>query len=201
MFRVHHLDGAEIAAGETFAFDFHWFDLNPDSLDLVIRAFGELSVAELIEIQGSEAPLRVSLDPPEERVERVTICFQTPTQLKSGGSTVDRPEFGVLASRLRDRLSTLNALYGEGPLSLDFRAFGERAALVRMTRCEIRHLEASRRSKRTGQIHSLGGFVGQAEYEGNLAEFVPFLRAAHWTGVGRHTAWGKGALAVTNPSD
>ena len=41
----------------------------------------------------------------------------------------------------------------------------------------------------------LGGFVGEAEYEGDLTEFVPYLRAAHWTGVGRQTAWGKGALA------
>jgi hypothetical protein len=40
--------------------------------------------------------------------------------------------------------------------------------------------------------------VGEAEYEGDLTEFVPYLRAAHWTGVGRQTAWGKGALAITN---
>ena len=61
-----------------------------------------------------------------------------------------------------------------------------------MTRCDIHHVETSRRSGRTGQIHSLGGFVGEAEYEGDLTEFVPYLRAAQWTGVGRQTAWGKG---------
>ena len=66
-----------------------------------------------------------------------------------------------------------------------------------MTRCNIQHVETSRRSSRTGQIHSLGGFVGEAEYEGDLTEFVPYLRAAQWTGVGRQTAWGKGALVVT----
>jgi hypothetical protein len=59
-------------------------------------------------------------------------------------------------------------------------------------------VETSRRSGRTGQIHPLGGFVGEAEYEGDLTEFVPYLRAAHWTGVGRQTAWGKGALLITN---
>ncbi len=198
MFRAQHLDGAAISAGETFEFDFHWFNQNRSSLDLVVRAFGELPGAELLEVQGCQAPLQVSLDPAEDRVKRVTVCFRTPTELKSDGRTVEQPEFGVLAARLRDRISTLSALYGEGPLKLDFREFGERAARVQMTRCEIRPVEASRRSARTGQIHSLGGFVGQAEYEGDLTGFLPFLRAAHWTGVGRQTAWGKGALAVTN---
>ena len=82
----------------------------------------------------------------------------------------------------------------EGALTIDFRAFGERAALVRMTRCEIEQVEVVRRSSRTGQVHPIGGFIGEAEYEGDLTEFVPFLRAAKWTGVGRQTVWGKGEI-------
>jgi hypothetical protein len=65
-----------------------------------------------------------------------------------------------------------------------------------MTRCEIQHVDIVRRSSRTGQIHPIGGFVGDAEYEGELTEFVPVLSAAQWTGVGRQTVWGKGAIAV-----
>jgi hypothetical protein len=120
-------------------------------------------------------------------------------ELKTRGGLADRPEFGILAARIRDRISTLSQLYGEGPLPIDFAAFGERAAAVEMTRCEIERVEAQRRSGRTGQTHSLGGFVGQADYAGDLAEFVPYLRAAQWTGVGRQTAWGKGAIALTEP--
>jgi hypothetical protein len=63
-----------------------------------------------------------------------------------------------------------------------------------MTRCELRDEHASRRSSRTGQVHPLGGFTGEAEYRGELAEFLPYLRAARWTGVGRQTVWGKGEL-------
>ncbi|MGB9605238.1 MAG: CRISPR system precrRNA processing endoribonuclease RAMP protein Cas6, partial [Bryobacteraceae bacterium] len=40
-------------------------------------------------------------------------------------------------------------------------------------------------------------FTGEVEYEGDVAEFVPYLEAAQWTGVGRQTVWGKGELAVT----
>jgi len=202
VFRSSHLDGLNIAPGETFYFDFHWFDLRRPALDIVIRAFAQLvHEAELVDVHGGDAPLRVSLRPPGDPVSHVIVRFETPTELKAAGQAVERPEFGVLASRVRDRISTLRALYDDGPLKLDFREFGERAARVRMTRCDIRRVELTRRSSRTGQIHPLGGFVGEAEYEGDLTEFIPYLRAAHWTGVGRQTAWGKGALAVTNGGD
>ena len=147
-------------------------------------------------VHGADAPMRLCLNPAGDPVSRITVHFETPTELKAGGETVERPEFGVLAARIRDRISTLRALYDDGPLTIDFREFGERAAKIDMTRCDIRHIDASRRSGRTGQVHSLGGFVGEAEYEGDLTEFVPYLDAAHWTGVGRQTAWGKGELTL-----
>jgi hypothetical protein len=108
----------------------------------------------------------------------------------------DRPEFGILAGRLRDRISTLRALYGAGPLEIDFYAMGERAAQVRMSRCDLRRAEVDRLSSRTGQRHPLGGFVGEAEYEGELGEFLAYLRLGKWVGVGRQTVWGKGELGI-----
>jgi hypothetical protein len=65
-----------------------------------------------------------------------------------------------------------------------------------MTRCETRRLDIRRRSSRTGQAHGIGGFSGFAEYEGDLAEFVPWLEAAQWTGVGRQSVWGKGEIRL-----
>lgn len=142
-------------------------------------------------------PEVLSLTPSDSTVGSVTVRFVTPMELKSAGhASVAAPEFAILAARVRDRISTLGALYGDGPLFLDFRAFGQRAAAVRLTRCELNHVEVHRRSSRTGQVHPLGGFVGEAEYEGNLTEFMPYLRAACWTGVGRQTAWGKGAIEI-----
>jgi hypothetical protein len=197
VFRARHLDGRTVTAGETFHFDFHWFDLRRPSLDTAIRALAQFAPeAELVEVHGADAPLELCLNPSGDPVNTITVRFETPTELKAGGETVERPEFGVLLARIRDRISTLRALYDDGPLTIDFREFGERAEHIRMTRCDIHQVEISRSSSRTGQTHSLGGFVGEAEYEGDLTEFVPYLRAARWTGVGRQTAWGKGALAI-----
>ena len=68
-----------------------------------------------------------------------------------------------------------------------------------MTRCEITEVSRVRHSSRTGQTHSIGGFTGVAEYEGDLTEFVPYLEAAAWTGVGRQTVWGKGEIRTSMP--
>jgi len=43
----------------------------------------------------------------------------------------------------------------------------------------------------------LGGFVGEVEYQGELGEFVVYLRLGKWVGVGRQTVWGKGEMEVT----
>ncbi len=139
-------------------------------------------------------PLELDLSPLPQPVSHIKVNFLTPTELKSDQQTAARPGFAILASRIRDRISTLRELYGQGPLTINFREFGERAALVRMNGCDIKHVEVQRRSTRTGQTHSIGGFVGEAEYEGDLAEFLPYLRAAQWTGVGRQTVWGKGQI-------
>jgi hypothetical protein len=141
-------------------------------------------------VSGTER-LCLSLCAPDRQIDRLRVRFLTPTELKG----TERPEFGVLLARIRDRISTLRELYGEGPLAIDFKALGERASLVSMTRCELAQVAVERVSRGTGQRHSLGGVTGLAEYEGELAEFLPYLEIARWTGVGRQTVWGKGEIA------
>lgn len=212
VFRVRELDGRTFAAGDRFGFGMHLFEVREPGIASIAETFARLADEGLgpgrgradflgVESLGadgelSDGPMELSLEPPAERVERVAVEFLTPFELKSEGRLLERPEFGALAARIRDRVSLLRELYGEGPAAVDFKGFGERAARVRMTRCEIARVETARRSSRTGQTHSIGGFTGEAEYEGELREFVPWLRAAEWTGVGRQTVWGKGEIRV-----
>lgn len=194
--RAEHLNGQVFAPGQTFHFDFRLFDLREPWLPALRDAFAALHGAELTGVSGADAPMILPLDPPADPVQRVRVEFLTPTELKAGGGLAQRPEFHVLAARIRDRISTLLRYYGEGPLAIDFAEFGARAAAIRMTECRLRQVEVRRRSRATAQRHSLGGFVGQACYEGDLTEFFPYLAAAQWTGAGRQTSWGKGAVAV-----
>jgi hypothetical protein len=200
VFRAAHLDGTTAETEKQFWFDVNLFDARDVPPKHFVSAFEELAHAGLgpgrgrAELASVEQLHRVSilLDDAPADVRRLRVEFKTPTELKGG----DRPEFGVLFARIRDRIGTLRALYGSGALAIDFRAMGARASAVNMTRCELRHVNAERRSSRTGQVHGIGGFVGVAEYEGELGEFLPYLETARWTGVGRQCVWGKGELRL-----
>ena len=163
-------------------------------IEIFTRAMREITAIEIQGVQGRDLlrlPFAIATTTSAATATRVRVHFLTPTELKGA----DLPEFGILMARLRDRISTLGALWGEGALDIDFKAFGERAARVTMTRCEVAHNAAERVSKSTGQRHSLGGFTGTAEYAGDLGEFMPYLEIARYTGVGRQTVWGKGEIA------
>lgn len=188
--RVHHLEGVRLAPGDPFEIRVNLFEMQPSLIAVIRDALCAAASSDCIEIEGTE-PLRLDLAPAPSPVRRLRVQFLTPTELKPSGP----PEFAVLFARIRDRVSTLRALYGDGPLAIDFRALGERARAIRMTRCELSDVVAERVSRSTGQRHSLGGFIGVAEYEGDLAEFLPYLEIARWTGVGRQTVWGKGEIA------
>jgi hypothetical protein len=192
--RAAHLDGRTIEAGEAFYIDAHLFDTRDALIEEIQAAFSQWDRAALAGAMVSR--VSVALDAPPNPIGKLGIRFLTPTELKSGARIVERPEFAILFARARDRVSTLRAAYGPGPLEIDFAGMAERAGRVRMTLCETRHTRVERHSKGTGQRHPMGGFTGRAEYEGELGEFLPILRAAQWTGVGRQTVWGNGALSV-----
>ncbi len=142
-------------------------------------------------------PLQVQLVAPERvSVDRLRVRFCTPTELKSSGSLVAVPEFGILFARIRDRLSALSTLYGSSTLDVDFQAWRDQADRVKLVDSRLEHHISERLSSRTGQRHSIGGFTGCAEYSGDLGRFLPWLEAAYWTGVGRQTVWGKGEIQI-----
>lgn len=142
-------------------------------------------------------PLSLPLDPLENaESQTLTLRFITPTELKSDGKILREAPFGIVFARARDRIATLGALYGAGPIEIDFRGMAERAARVAVAGSTLRWESHRRKSSRTHQVHPLGGFIGEVCYQGNMAEFIPFLKAASWAGIGRQTVWGKGALEI-----
>jgi hypothetical protein len=198
--RAVHLDGTVLEPGSTFHFDIHSFETREDRFELIRQALACAGAAglgpgraraQLLPSAPSDR-IAVPFHPPSVPVTNLRVKYLTPTELK-GGTLSD---FGALFARVRDRVSSLRALYGEGPLDIDFRAIGDRARAVRTAGASLLQHESQRTSSRTGQTHTLGGETGEVDFEGDLTEFVPWLEAAQWTGVGRQTVWGKGAVAV-----
>jgi hypothetical protein len=204
--RAAHLDGKRFEPGETFSFDANIFDPRAPLAETFVQACSEWARTGLgprrgrVELLGSEdEAVTIDLAGGAE-ISKCSLLFRTPAELKgnpSGNSRNEMP-FGVLFARVRDRIGALCSLYGEGPLPIDFRALADRARLVRTVRCDLQYQEVWRRSSRTGAVHGIGGVTGQVDYEGDLTQFLPYLRAARWTGVGRHTVWGNGVVEVLN---
>lgn len=223
--RALQLDGCRIQPGQLFHWDLHVFEQSRSLVPHFAAAFAALrdeglgpgrGRAELVYIRPIHAdrqtgapllsdgilhsceaePVRLPLTPATRTVTRVRLGFLSPTEWKGNGGLAAEPDFPTLFARLRDRLSTLRHCYGPGPLPIDFAAMAARAAEVRLTASRLRLEKVERLSTRTGQIHPLQGFVGEVEYEGPLTEFLPYLSAGFWTGVGRQTSWGKGVVDV-----
>ncbi|MGE5058657.1 MAG: CRISPR system precrRNA processing endoribonuclease RAMP protein Cas6 [Betaproteobacteria bacterium] len=116
--------------------------------------------------------------------------------MKSNGEVIRRPEFHHVLKRLRDRVNALSTFYGEGPLDADFRGLGKRAETIRTISVQTDWVDRFRTSSKTRQRHELSGFIGEALYEGELAEFLPWLTLGELIHVGKHTAWGNGWMEV-----
>jgi hypothetical protein len=199
--RAAHLDGRRFAPGEAFTFQANVFDVDSALVSTLQDACAAWALSGLgprrgrVELTGCDAePVSIDLQSGPPAV-KCTLRFATPTELKGNLSREDIP-FGVLFARVRDRMSALCSIYGDGAPELDFRALGERAAEVKTTHRDLQYQAVERRSSRTGAVHGIGGITGLVTYEGELTEFLPWLRAAWWTGVGRHTSWGNGVVEV-----
>lgn len=132
----------------------------------------------------------------DQSPQKITIRFLAPTFLRADGEVVRRPDFHHIIKRLRDRINALCTFFGNGPLDLDFRGLGERAEKVRTSSTRIDWVERFRTSSKTRQRHELSGFVGEATYEGNLSEFLPWLALGELVHIGKHTAWGNGQVTI-----
>jgi hypothetical protein len=191
--RAAHLDGCTVPAGQEWELRLHLFSGERD----IDPALQTLCGARVESVASETEDGVVDLLSPEMGVSRVRVVFETATELKGHEDSSLPPPFHILLKRARDRVSILRTLYGGGPIAADFRGLGQRAEAVSLAAGAVTEVALARRSTRTGDIHSLGGFRGEAVYEGDLAEFVPWLRAAEAAGVGRHTVWGNGALRLT----
>ena len=145
VFRCSHLEGFAAQSGEAFWLDVHFFDSANPGIERFEAAFAEwrrlgLGVGRArVQLDRAEAsPVSVlPLERDAASVDGVVVRFLTATELKANGAVTNRPDFPVLFARVRDRVATLRAIYGAGPIEIDFAGMGERASAIRMTGFEI----------------------------------------------------------------
>ncbi len=126
--------------------------------------------------------------------QRVILRFLTPTRIKYNptgekgkGEVVRVPEFHHLIRRLRDRINALCVTYCGGPIEIDFKGMAERAKSVGLRSANIHWVERKRKG-----YHDQSGFIGEMEFEGDFAEYLPLLIAGQYLHVGEDAVFGHG---------
>ncbi|MDF2922149.1 MAG: hypothetical protein K0R57_1063 [Paenibacillaceae bacterium] len=135
---------------------------------------------------------------PEERVDRVNLFFETPLRLKTAGSYTDQPEFSVIfRSVLRRVTSILKFHHGMPTEAYDYKGLVERAQQVKLIRHSTKWVDYDRYSSRQDEHMRLGGIMGWAQYEGEMTEFLPWLRAAEQVHIGKNAVFDLGRIRVS----
>lgn len=129
--------------------------------------------------------------------EAIGLKFLTPVRLKYEGSIGNQLEFHVLIRNLLRRISTLAYFHCEEDHStIDFKGLIEKAKEVKIAKNDLRWYEWERYSSRQDTKMSMGGFVGHVTYQGDLTEFLLWLKAGELVHVGKGTTLGLGKFRV-----
>jgi CRISPR/Cas system endoribonuclease Cas6 (RAMP superfamily) len=137
--------------------------------------------------------------------ERIKLTFITPTRIMTSYGSGSRhlvrlresKDFGTLVETLYHRMFALANLYC-APEVLDYTRHKPRvnAARISLTEASIRWQDWERYSNRQQTRMKLGGFVGEATFEGELREFIPLLRMGEHLHVGKNTSFGLGKYVL-----
>ena len=204
-----------VAPGEHLVTSLHLFDRRPEIVQALLTAYGQLgetglgpgrgrlSLSEIRQPEGvlwksgpMPAPTVMTLDlsPDAGAPTRVKAQFVTPTEIKVRGELASDAAFVNVFARIHERLRFLLTHYCGCDAATGADGTLDAARKIVTVHEDLRSLGVTRYSTRTGQTHPLAGFVGEAVYEGDFTLLWQWLKASEWTGVGRQTVWGKGAV-------
>jgi len=131
-----------------------------------------------------------------EKIKRLRLNFITPTRIKFGGKYTDNVEFSIIFRNLLRRISLLSYFHCNEELDLDYKGMIKKAEEVRTLEKDVRWVDIERYSTRQGTRMKIGGFVGEASYEGELSPFLPFLRLGEFVHLGKGTSFGLGKYRI-----
>jgi len=130
-------------------------------------------------------------------VQSIDLSLKTPLRLKFENKLEASLPFHVLVRTMLRRISSLCNYHGNGEPALDYRGLVQRAKGVEITQSSLRWFDWKRYSTKQDQSMLMGGIVGQVNYSGELAEFVPLIRFCEKVHIGKQTSFGLGKIELT----
>ena len=131
-----------------------------------------------------------------EDVNKVKIHFNSPVRLQDKGKLVQIPEFHILFRHLLRRVSSLYYFHQGSYLDIDYSNLVEKSYEVKLVENNTLWQDWERYSNHQRRKIPMGGLVGSIMYEGNLDDFLPWLRLGEEIHVGKNTVFGMGAYSL-----
>lgn len=157
-----------------------------------------LTLPPNLSIQQADIDARVA-DLPTDRIK---LRFLTPLRIGEHKRLMHEPALGILLRRLVDRCQAMAAHYGDPAAydAADWRALYLRLAQIgdeaRLVHDDTRWLDVQSGSRRRGTTSPIGGLVGTAAWEGDLASALPWLLWGQILHVGKSTVKGNGWYTI-----
>ena len=129
--------------------------------------------------------------------QQVTFKFLTPTRIKNKGKLTIDIDFVIILRNLLRRLSRLAEVHCDEKWELEWSELIKMADDRVSTVCsELKWYDWKRYSQRQGTKMKMGGFLGEITFEGELAEFMPFIKLGELLHMGKGTVYGLGMYEI-----
>ncbi|MBC2698454.1 MAG: CRISPR system precrRNA processing endoribonuclease RAMP protein Cas6 [ANME-2 cluster archaeon] len=129
--------------------------------------------------------------------QQVTFYFLTPTRIKNKGKLTIDIDFVIILRNLLRRLSRLAEVHCDEKWELEWNELIEMANdRVSTVSSELKWYDWKRYSQRQGTKMKMGGFLGEITFEGELAEFMPFIKLGELLHMGKGTVYGLGKYEI-----
>lgn len=141
-------------------------------------------------------PVDIKLEQESKDISNITLHLHTPTRLVNKGRLDDCPDFSILMRAVLRRVDSLGRIHGQSGLGIDFRNLLDKTAQVKLSGGKASWYDWERYSSTQATFMKLGGLVGELSYDGELGEFLPYLKITEILHVGKGSSFGLGRYTI-----
>ena len=134
--------------------------------------------------------------PESKNYQQVKINFLTPVRIILGGELTTKLDFNIFITNLLRRISWLSIVHDDEELEFDYKRFIANTDGIKTITRNVEWYEWERYSSRQDTRMKLGGFVGNITFEGDLKEFLPFIKLGEYIHIGKQTSFGLGKYEI-----
>ncbi len=134
----------------------------------------------------------------DQSPKEICLNFLTPTRIKYENKLIKNIEFHIFFRNLLRRISLLSYFHcGEKLDNKGFKTLIEEAKQIKTVFRKLFWNDWERYSTRQGSRMKMGGFIGEARFQGDLKPFWPYIRLGEFVHIGKGSSFGLGKYEVT----